>query len=335
MANYFITGISGFVGRNLVLALKQKEDVHIFGFVLPNDPALALYKEDPQVTLVEGSLDDAPSIERFMSHVRGKSYLIHAAGRVAVSTRGDPLTTKINYEGTKNIIDEAFKHLFDRIVYVSSVDALTPQKEGVVYAPTGFEPEKCLSVYGKSKALASAYCLKAVRDYGMPVVIVCPTAIIGPDDPFMAPMNDAFKKFVNGKIPARTPGGYDVVDCRDVVNGILLALEKGKIGETYILPGHRVTVKELFQEFARISGRKAPQMCVPFWVLRIAAPFAEFSAKCHKKRPTLSNVAVTCLKDNPIYDMEKAREDLGYTVTPFGQSIEDTYAWLKKTGHIS
>ena len=335
MTNYFITGISGFVGRNLVLALKQKEDIHIYGFVLPNDPALKLYQDDSQITLVEGSLDDVASIARFMSNVRGKSYLIHAAGRVSVYSHGDPLTMKVNYEGTKNIIDEAFKHLFDRIVYVSSVDALTPQKEGTVYAPTGYEPEKCLSDYGKSKALASAYCLKAARDFGMPVVIVCPTAIIGPDDPFLSPMNDAFKKFVNGRIPAHTPGGYDTVDIRDVAKGILLALEKGRIGETYILSGKRVTVEELFASFSKASGKKAPQMCVPFWVLRIAAPFAEFAARRKKKRPTLSPVAVTCLKANPVYDTAKAKEELGYEITPFEQTIEDTYAWLQKAGHIA
>ena len=330
MTRYFITGISGFLGRNLVLAIKRHGDAHIHGLVLPGDPAFTLYESDPDVTLVEGSLDDAASLERFLSEVEGESYVIHAAGRVSVFSRGDPLTTHINYDGTKAIVDAAKGKPITRFLFVSSVDALAQNKGETVEEPHDFDVDRCLGVYGKSKALAGNYVLNAYREEGFPSLIVCPSAIIGPDDPFMAPINDALRRFYLGKIPVRTPGGYDIVDVRDVAEGILLALEKGRFGETYLLTGNRVSVKELFATFAAVVGRKSPKIRLPYWILYLVAPFVELLAKIRKKRPLFSPLAIDCLRLNPIYDKTKAETELGHKVRPLKESVEDTYRYLTR-----
>ena len=334
MNNYFITGISGFVGRNLVLAIKKRGPAHIYGLVLPNDPAFEFYKDDPDVTLVEGDLCNEESVRSFLSLAKEGSYLIHCGGRVSLYGHNDPKTMEVNFTGTKYVIDNALDKGFLRILYVSSVDALCPPKEGITYAPGEYDPEHCQGIYGKSKAYGSQYVRKAWKEHGLPVVIVNPSAIIGPDDPFLSPMNDVLRRFALGKVPVATPGGYDTVDVRDVAEGSLLALEKGKLGESYLLVGNRVSVKELFEAFAKTTGRKAPKMTIPFFLLAIIAPFAEFFARLAKKRPLFSPLAVYCLSHNPVYDLEKAKNDLGYSPRPLQETSDDTYAWLKQAKHL-
>ena len=330
MATYFITGISGFLGRNLVLLLKQRENVKIVGLALPSDYGLEFYKDDPDVTIVEGNICDKESVARFLSSASGECYLIHAAARVSLYAHLDKKTTEVNVQGPKNVIDEAMKHDFRKVVYVSSVDALFQTGEGVVYAPDHFDPKHCPGVYGKSKAEASNYVLSCCKEHNLPGVMVCPSAMIGPNDPFIGPMNDAIRRFCQGKIPVLTPGGYDVDDVRDVADGILKALELGKPGETYILGGHRASVREIFEIASRISGRKVPKITLPFFLLYMVAPFAEIFARITRKRPMFSPLAIKLLSHNPDYDRSKAERELGYKVRDLDESIADLIHWMKQ-----
>ncbi len=334
MKHYYITGISGFLGINLVNAIKEKGDSRIYGLALKGDPCFSLYENDPDVTMFEGDIRDEGKLKEFLANVEGESYLIHAAGKISLFGSHDRGAMEINYEATKKLVDIALEKNFARFLFVSSVDALVQGKNAPCFAPDEYQPKQVVGIYGKSKALASQYILDAYHEKGFPAIIVNPSAILGPNDPFLSPMNDVFRRFCLGKVPVGTPGGYDVVDVRDVAEGILLALEKGKLGESYLLTGNRVSVQELFASFSAPSGKKAPKGKVPFFLIAMIAPFVELWARIRKKRPLFSLIAVHCLSHNPYYDLGKAEKDLGYSPRPLQETSDDTYAWLKQAGHL-
>ncbi len=323
------------MGHNIVKELLEQGETEIYGLAFPNDPGVQGYQDNPCIHIVEGSLTDEESLRRFMAEADEDSYLIHAAGKVSVYRYADKATMEVNLQGTKNIVEEALRHPFRRFVYVSSVDALPQSKGGVVIDPSSFDPKRCLGVYGKSKALAGQYVLNACKEKGLPAVVVCPSALLGPNDPFCAPLNDALLRFCKGKIPALTPGGYDIADSRDVAKAIVNALHQGNVGECYLLTGTRLSVKELFGHFATVAQKKTPRLIVSFFPLYIAAPFSELLARIQKKRPLLSVLALHCLRLNPTYDSSKAKKDLGFSPREIDQTIADTIAYFQKTGRLS
>lgn len=334
MTTYFITGMSGFLGTNLVQAILTKGDALIHGLVLKDDPAFGRYEKEERVILHKGDLRDKESLAAFLKDADSGSVLIHAAARIALYSKNDPLTVEVNKVGTQNLIEEALRHPLRRFIYVSSVDALLQAKGDKVTEPDDYDESLCYGVYGKSKAAASALVLKACREHGLPLIIVNPSAILGPNDPFLSPMNEVLMRFAQGKIPAYTAGGYDIVDVRDVANGILAAIEKGRVGESYLLTGTRHSVKEMFEAFGKVIGRKAPRLGVPFFVLAPIAPIAEHNAKKKMKRPMLSPLAITCLKLNPFYCADKAKKELGYAPRGFEETIRDAYASLFDYGYL-
>lgn len=335
MKRYFITGMSGFLGRNLVLQILEQKETQVIGLVLPGDPAFDFYKDEPRVKLVAGNICNKGDVASFLFSLEDGDYVIHAAGRISVYGHNDPKTMEINVEGTKTVVDEALRHPPHRFVYVSSVDALDQSEKGAIVPPQRFDPDKAMGVYGKSKAIASNYVLDEYEKKGYDAMVVCPSALIGPNDPFSSPINEAVIKFCKGKIPALTPGGYDIVDVRDVARGILSALEKGRSGETYLLTGSRITVKELLGAFVTRARRKPPRFVVPFFLLYVVSFFTVLLARIKKKRPTLSPLAVSCLRKNPPYDTKKSEEGLGYVSRPFEQSADDFYLYIQEQGYLS
>ena len=329
MATYYLTGITGFLGHALVRAITSTPGNRVVGLAMRGDPGIKYYEGNKDVTIVEGDLNDLRSMQGFVKGIEDGSYVIHAAGRVSVLRR-DRLAMHINYGGTQTLVSLLKDKPLAKFVYVSSVDALPQQREGYVSAPRAREylkPEDALGDYGKSKVWAANFVLWAHKERNLPAVVVCPSAIIGPDDPLNAPMNDVLKRFAKGKIPVATPGGYDVVDVDDVAKGILLACEKGVVGETYLLTGHRVEVKELFAVFSKVTGVKAPRFTLPFWVLYMVAPFAVLIGKLTRKRPLFSPLAIDCLRINPHYDRNKTEDDLGYEVSDLEDTVRRTYRW--------
>ena len=125
MKTYYITGISGFLGRNLTIELLKEKDVSIIGFVLPNEKNLDFYKQYENIKLIEGNILSKDDVDRFLStSSTGEKYIIHAAGRISVYKRNDKPTMKINVDGTRNVIDSVIDKGFKKVVFVSSVDSI-------------------------------------------------------------------------------------------------------------------------------------------------------------------------------------------------------------------
>ena len=332
MKTYFITGISGFLGRNLTIELLKQKDIEIVGFVLPNEKNLEFYEQYQNITLIRGNILNKEEVDKFLSHSSsGDKYLIHAAGRISTYRRNDPLTMKINVEGTRNVIDSVVNKGFKKVVYVSSVDSVPRRKDnGTIYEPEEYDIHKVDGVYSKSKVLANNIVLEAVKNHHLDACIVMPSAMMGPNDPFNSPINLAIKKFLNNKLPAIAKGGYDIVDVRDVSKGIFNVLEKGESGESYLLTGHYISVKDLIALAGTIANKKPVTKTVPHFLIKIASPFLEMHARIHKKTPLFTGFSMDCLKQNSNYSSNKAKEKVGYEITSLEVTMKDTIKFFKR-----
>ena len=336
MDTYYITGISGFLGRNIVKELNTRGKSNIVGLVFPNEQNLDGLKEQENITIVEGNIMNKDDIEKFLSipH-QGKKIVIHAAGKISVYKKGDPMCTTINVEGTKVMVDTAMKLGCDKFVYVSSVDSLNKRKgNDVIYEQEYYEIDKVDGVYSKSKVTANNYVLDAYKEKGLPAVIVLPSPFIGPDDPFNNPMNYAIKRFLLGKLPALVKGQYNVADVRDISKGIIDASISGHIGESYILSGHQITMLNLINGVAKIENKKPIKLCVPIWLVKLGSPFIELSAKIRKKSPLFTAFSMDCLKQNSNYSYEKANKDFGYTPRDMNTTLKDLVKWMKESDYL-
>ena len=337
MNTYYITGISGFLGRNIVRHLNSQKDVQIVGLVFPNEKGIDDLREQENITLIEGNILHQDEVEKFLSYPsKGNKIIIHAAGKISVYKKGDPMTTTINVEGTKVMVDTALKVGCDGFIYVSSVDSLDKRKgNDVIHEQDTYDIDKVDGVYSKSKVQANNYVLNAYRNKGLPVIIVLPSALIGPYDPFNSPINFAIKRFLLGKLPALVKGQYNVADIRDVAKGIVDASISGKTGESYILCGPSViTMLDLVNKAAEIEHKKPIKLLVPIWLVKLGSPFIELAAKIKKKSPLFTGFSMDCLQQNSNYSYEKAHNDFGYNPQDINTTMVDLINWMKESGYL-
>lgn len=326
MKTLFITGISGFLGNNLLNELG--DDMDIIALVLPYEKDKPFLKRK-NITLIEGNILSKDDIKRFLNIKKDNKYIIHMAGKISTLKNHDPLTMDINYEGTKNIIDTALEiGDFKKFIYISSVDSLPIHQAGeLIKEVDHYNIENVPGVYGKSKALANQYILdKAER---IDVSILLPSALFGPNDVTLTPINKAINNFLNDKLRAITKGGYNLVDVRDVAKGIVEAISKSKNKESYILSGHYISVENLINETAKIANKKPIKFKVPHLLIKTISPFIELNAKLNKKTPLFTGFSMDCLMQNSNYDSSKAMKELGYSARDIKETLKDTIYYLK------
>lgn len=329
MHSYYITGINGFLGRNLVSTILSHEpDAEIIGLFLPSEIDGSFpYK----VIIKQGNILNKYEVNNFINTpCKGDKILIHAAGRISVYKKGDPLTTTVNVEGTKTVADIAKENNVKTFIYVSSVDALDKRNdEGIIYEQDYYHIDKVDGVYSKSKVLASNYVLDQASD-DFKVIIVNPSAIMGPNDPFDAPINNAIKKAINNKLPAIVKGGYNIVDVRDVAEGIYQLIDKGMNKQSYLLVGEYISVKDLMHLSSQIAGSKKVKFIVPHWIIKLISPFIEIYSKMRKKKPLFTGFSMDCLKQNSHYSYAKCQTLFSYQPRNIENSLIDTINYLRK-----
>lgn len=327
MKTYYVTGLTGFVGYNFYLKIRSN-DTKVIGLVMRGDRNLHLFKNEKNLVLVEGDLTNINDVTNFLSvPSEGDKYLVHIAGKVTTLKNGDDSIERINFFGTKNIVDISNNLNFKKFLYVSSVDAIYIDKKNKkpIAEPRYFDDSLIEGIYGKSKAKANNYVINNAKNY----IIVMPSAIVGPNDPIGAPINKALEKVVNGKMKARVNGGYNIVDVRDVVDGMIAVLDSNITNRSYLFPGTRISIRDLLNRTADLSGVKKPFITVPHFVIKIISPFVAWSAKRKKKTPLFTGFAMDCLNDNPDFSMDRAVNELNYKVRNLDDSLKDTIKELQ------
>jgi dihydroflavonol-4-reductase len=236
-----------------------------------------------------------------------------------------------NVEGTRNVLAAARAARVPRTVYTSSVAAIGVRHEGPADETYQSPPEELIGAYKRSKYLAEREAVRAA-EAGQDVVIVNPTTPIGPWDRKPTPTGEIFVRFLNGKMWAMVETGLNFVDVRDVAAGHLLAYDKGRSGERYILGGENLSLKSLLQRVGAIVGRPAPSVAVPLW-LPLAVAWTEENVLARLGRqPTVPIDGVKMSGESMYYDTSKAVRELGYAPKAIDDAIRTAIQWFADNG---
>jgi dihydroflavonol-4-reductase len=314
-----VTGASGFLGWH-VARLLGEQGRKVRALVRPTSKL-----RDLDVEPVLGDLRDAASLERA---VAGCELVFHVAADYRLWSRHPQELYDSNVEGTRNLLSAARKAGVERFVYTSTVGCIGIPKDGIgdERQPVGIE--EMAGDYKRSKFLAEQVAIEFAHD-GFPVVIVNPTAPIGDHDFKPTPTGKIVLDFLRGKMPAYIDTGLNLVDARDVARGHLLAAEKGRAGERYILGCENLTLKQILDRLAAITGRRAPSLRLPYAVAYAAGVVSTAWASVSGQTPMAPLEAVRMAKKKMFVRHEKASLELGYCPGAVDEALRRAVEWFE------
>lgn len=309
------------MGNVLVRELLERgEGVRVL--VLPGEDIQSL--EGLDIDVVDGNVLDRESLRAAMQDV---SVVFHLASLVSITEDGSNLLEKVNVDGTQNVIDVAKEMGVKQLIYTSSIHALERVPEGVpIDESLAFDPMNPAGPYDRTKAQASLL-VQAANEDGLDTRIVCPTGVVGPFDYKRSEMGELILSWMHRGLHFMINGAFDFVDVRDVALGQILARDKGKRGETYILGGERIELPWLHQVIQKVTGRKSPMITFPLPIAMIVAPMAEFFYKITKTKPRITRYSIETIVSNSAISSDKAKQELGYTPRSMLQTVTDTVQW--------
>ena len=329
MKPVLVTGGTGFVGANLVRELLAAgATVRVLARRGGDRRAL----DGVRVEIAEGDLLDRASLDRA---VRGVETLYHVAGDYRLWARDPAELHRVNVDGTRAILEVAGEVGVPRIVYTSTVGALGIPADGTLGTEdTPVALDDMVGPYKASKFLAERVAVELARQ-GLPVVIVNPSAPIGPWDVKPTPTGKMIVDFMRGRMFATLDTGLNIVHVRDVARGHMLAAERGRIGERYIL-GHahgNLSLAEIGRLLADATGRPAPRLRVPYAVAWCGAACTEAVARVTGRPPAVPLTAVRMAKKRMYFSPAKAVRELGLPQTEPRQALHDAVRWFAEHGY--
>ncbi len=318
-----VTGSTGFIGNVLIRKLLEKGQ-KVRAFLRPTSDLIAL-KDLPVERATGNILDQRSLAEAF----QGIDTVYHLAAKISIMPGEDRLTREINLKGTRNVIRACLDARVKKLIYTSTIHALKEPPMGTTIDENmPYDPENERGEYDRSKAQASIDVLEAGKE-GLHTVVLCPTGTLGPHDWRLSAITQTFLDFYNGKMKMAIGGAYDFVDARDVAQGHILAAQKAKSGENYILSGQRVTMQEMFGMLAEVTGVGSPGLCIPMWLAKAYCRFTTVYYRLSGSTPRFTKYSLTTLQSNSFISHGKASKELGYDPRPIKQSIEDTFKWFR------
>ena len=311
-----VTGGSGFIGSHLVRALAERgDDLRL----LARRTSKLDHLEGIEFERATGDVTDRRAVRRAMD---GVERVFHVAGRTSLRDEDRKVVFDVNLRGARIVFEEALAAEVQRLVHTSSIGAIGVAKpKGTADETTPFEIGHLGLAYINAKHEAELEAMRAAAR-GLPVVIVNPSFVFGPDDPTGTSMT-LIRRFLLRQIPVYVDGGLNIVDVRDVAAGHVLADEKGRVGERYILGGRNFTLDRLFADLARISGVEPPAVKLP-------ASVAVAGVRAAKRVGLPLPVATDEVRSASLwwtYRNTKARKELGFEPRPHEQTLEDAVRW--------
>jgi dihydroflavonol-4-reductase len=319
-----VTGATGFVGWHVARKLLDRGDRVR---VLVRDPARLKELDDAEP--VQGDLRDPQSLAQA---VEGCGVVYHVAADYRLWMRDPQEMFRSNVEGTRNLLDAARRKGIDRVVYTSTVGCIGIPKDGIGDEQTPVGIEDMQGPYKRSKFLAEKVALEFAAE-GFPVVIVNPTAPVGDHDFKPTPTGKILVDFVRGAMPAFLDTGLNVVDVRDVAAGHVLACERGRTGERYILGAENLTLENIFGTLAKAIGRPAPKFRIPYAVAYAAGVVSTAWADVTGKEPLAPLDGVKMARKKMWVRQNKAVRELGYATGPASGALERAVEWFRANGY--
>lgn len=323
-----VTGVAGFLGSAVARQLAASGR-KVRGVVRASSPRANL--ADFPGELVEADLRDASAVRAAM---QGVGELFHVAADYRLWAKDPEEIVRNNRLMTEVVMGAALDAEVRQIVYTSSVATLLPDPAGPSDETRAATPEQATGAYKRSKVVAERLVEKLVAERGLPAVIVNPSTPIGPRDVHPTPTGRIVVEAANGKMPAYVDSGLNLVHVEDVAAGHLLAAEKGKVGERYILGGQDVSLGQIMKDIAGIVGRKAPTVELPVGPLFPLAWMAELGGKITGKEPFLTLDSLRMARHHMFYTSAKAERELGYSARPYGEALRDAVDWFRAAGMI-
>ncbi|MDX2152399.1 MAG: NAD-dependent epimerase/dehydratase family protein [Bryobacteraceae bacterium] len=318
-----ITGATGFVGWHVArLLLEQGWSVR----ALARDPSRI---RELEVEAVQGDLRDPDSLRRAVAGCGG---VFHVAADYRLWARDARELYASNVEGTRNIMNAAREAGVERIVYTSTVGAIGIPKDREGTETTPVSLDDMTGDYKRSKFLAERVVLEMAAE-GLPAVIVNPTAPVGDHDFKPTPTGKIIVDFLKGAMPAFVDTGLNLVDVRDVARGHLLAWERGRAGERYILGSENLTLRQILERVAQLSGRRAPGTEIPYGVAYAAGLVSTGWAYLSGREPRAPLEGVRMARKKMFASSDKARRELGYDPAPADGALARAVEWFRKNGY--
>ncbi len=312
-----VTGPTGKVGNAVAKALHARGDAVV---ALARDPARAAAVLPEGVTVVRGDVTDPPTVAEA---VEGCELVFNAMGIPEQWVKDEEVFERVNARGAETVVKAARDAGARRVVQTSTIDVFAAEPGGrLVESRVDTKPKN--TAYERSKQHAEELALAAVRGSDTELVFVNPSAVYGPGPGSVSIDEQIFKPVAKGRLPALTPGGMGVVHARGVAAGHLLAAERGRPGERYILSDRHVTLKGLAETVVRVAhrGRVPPVLPVP--IARASAALGDALAARFGIKPLVSRGQLEFLLWNAAPDSTRAQEELGWEPTPLEDGIRES-----------
>lgn len=324
-----VTGATGFVGSAVARALLAKgRTVRVLVRRNSDRTNLANLKVEQR----EGSLEDAASLAAALA---GCGVLYHVAADYRLWVPRHDVMYRTNVDGTRNLMGAALQQGVERVVHTSTVATLGLHEDGTpADETTPSSLDDMIGSYKRSKFLAEEIVRSMVSEQGLPAVIVNPSTPIGPGDIKPTPTGRIVVEAASGRMPAFVDTGLNIAHVDDVAAGHLLAEERGKIGEGYILGGENLSLRELLRRIALLVGRRPPTIALPIAALMPVAYATEAIARLTGGEAFVTVDSLRLARHKMYFTSQKAVTELGYSPRPVDRALEDAIVWFRRIGKI-
>ena len=322
-----VTGAAGFLGSHVARQLVARgDDVRVLLRVSSSNRAIS----DLSLEYVTGDLRDASSLERAMA---GAQRVFHVAADYRLWAKRSRDIYDSNVGGTRNLLAAAKKAGVEQLIYTSTVATIAVDRPESPNEFTDAKLEEMVGHYKRSKWMAEQEVLKAAKD-GLPVIVAMPTTPVGPWDWKPTPTGKIILDFLNGKMPGYVETGLNFVGVEECAAGHLLVAEKGKIGERYLLGAENLTLKQLLDALARITGLAAPGMKIPHGVALGVAYLETAFSRLIGKEPQIPVEGVKIAQHMMFVDCSRAKKELGFAPSPVAGALERAVKWYRENGYV-
>jgi dihydroflavonol-4-reductase len=323
-----VTGAAGFLGSHVARQLVARgEDVRVLLRPSSQNRAIA----DLSLEYVTGDLRDPASLDRAMKNVKR---VFHVAADYRLWARRSKEIYDSNVGGTKNILAAAKRARVEQFIYTSTVATIAVDRPSPPNESTYAKLEEMVGHYKRSKWMAEREALNAAKE-GLPVIVAMPTTPVGPWDWKPTPTGKIIVDFLNGNMPGYVATGLNFVGVEECAAGHLLVAEKGKVGQRYLLGGENLTLKQMLDMLARITGLRAPKLKIPHPVALSAAYASTIFSRLIGREPGIPIEGVKIAQHMMFVDCARAQKELGFKPGPVAAALDRAVRWYEANGYVA